>query len=115
MTNGAFGRTFTIRDGPSPDRKSVLVAGRTSRRSSSARPACGAFRAGDRPALARLARRAAPSARAAVLQAGQAFLPEAVGPFAARARANAYGFTGGLRRLPTDNHSCQPPPAVRPH
>ena len=42
--------------------------------------------------------------RAAVLQARQAFGFEAIDPFAHRARANAYGFTGGLRRLPTENH-----------
>src|SRR5262249_24856557 len=46
--------------------------------------------------------------RAAVLQARQAFLLEAITPFAAGARANACGFTGGLRRLPTDNHFGQP-------
>ena len=42
--------------------------------------------------------------RAAILQAGQAFGFEAIDPFTHRARANAYGFTGGLRRLPTENH-----------
>ena len=35
---------------------------------------------------------------------GQAFREIAVDPFAHRARANAYGFTDGLRRLPTENH-----------
>src|ERR1700716_2165249 len=42
--------------------------------------------------------------RAAVLQARHAFLVEAADPFAHRAQANTYGFTGGLRRLPTQNH-----------
>src|SRR5580698_5347681 len=42
--------------------------------------------------------------RAAILQAGQAFGFEAIDSFTHRARANAYGFTGGLRRLPTENH-----------
>ena len=42
--------------------------------------------------------------RATILQPGQAFLLEAAGPLAARARANACGFTGGLRRLPTEDH-----------
>ena len=42
--------------------------------------------------------------RAAILQAGQAFGIEAIDPFTHRARANAYGFTGGLRRLPAENH-----------
>jgi len=36
---------------------------------------------------------------AAILQAGQAFLLEAIAPFAAGARANACGLTGGLRRF----------------
>jgi hypothetical protein len=51
--------------------------------------------------------------RAAVLQAGRAFLSEAVDPFASRARANAYGVTGGLRRLPTENHFGQVLSTVR--
>ena len=51
--------------------------------------------------------------RAAILQPGQAFLLEAIAPFAAGARANACGFTGGLRRLPTDNHFGQPLSTVR--
>src|SRR5580692_9073746 len=42
--------------------------------------------------------------RAAILQAGQAFGFEAIDSFTHRARANAYGFTGGLRRLPAENH-----------
>src|SRR5713101_6613043 len=42
--------------------------------------------------------------RAAILQAGQAFALIALDPFAHRARANAYGFTDGPRRLPTENH-----------
>jgi len=42
--------------------------------------------------------------RAAVLQAGHAFGLVALDPFLHRARANAYGLTGGLRRLPTENH-----------
>jgi hypothetical protein len=46
-------------------------------------------------------------------KAGQAFLDEAITPFAARARANAGGFTGGLRRLPTDNHFGKPLSTVR--
>ncbi len=37
--------------------------------------------------------------RAAILQADQAFVFETIMPFAAGARANACGFTGGLRRL----------------
>src|SRR5258708_28611164 len=45
-----------------------------------------------------------PGPRGAILQAGQAFALIAVDPFAHRARANAYGFTNGLRRLPTENH-----------
>src|ERR1041384_3947434 len=51
--------------------------------------------------------------RAAILQPGQAFLLEAVAPFAAGARANACGFTGGLRRLPTEDHFGQPLSTVR--
>jgi len=43
-------------------------------------------------------------ARAAVAQAGQALGFEAIYPFTHCARANAYGFADGLRRLPTDNH-----------
>lgn len=39
--------------------------------------------------------------RAAILQPNQAFLLEAVAQFAAGARANACGFTGGLQRLTT--------------
>src|SRR5260370_34820279 len=42
--------------------------------------------------------------RAAVLQAGQAFLVEALDPLLHGARANAYGFSGGLRRLPAQHH-----------
>src|SRR5260370_27127764 len=42
--------------------------------------------------------------RAAIVQAAQAFGGVAVDPFAHRARANADGFTDGLRRLPTENH-----------
>jgi len=42
--------------------------------------------------------------RTAVTQAGQAFGFEAIHPFAHRARANAYGFADGLRRLPTEDH-----------
>src|SRR5258708_4037401 len=49
----------------------------------------------------------------AILEPGHPLLLEAVGPFAARARANAYGFTGGLRRLPADNHFGQPLSTVR--
>jgi hypothetical protein len=41
-----------------------------------------------------------PGPRTAILQAGQAFAIVAIDPFAHRARANAYGFTDGLRRLP---------------
>ncbi len=51
--------------------------------------------------------------RAAVLQAGQAFLFKALDPFTSRARANACGFTGGLRRLPTENHFGQVLSTVR--
>ena len=51
--------------------------------------------------------------RAAILQASQAFLLEAITPFAAGARANACGFTGGLRRLPTEDHFGQPLSTVR--
>jgi hypothetical protein len=54
-----------------------------------------------------------PGVQDAILQPGQAFLLEAIDPFAARARANAYGFTGGLRRLPTENHFGQPLSTVR--
>src|SRR5262245_13842831 len=46
--------------------------------------------------------------RAAILQAGQAFLLEAITPFAAGARAHACGFTGRLRRLPAEDHFGQP-------
>src|SRR5690349_7553665 len=42
--------------------------------------------------------------RAAILHASQAFGFEAIDPFPHRARANAYGCTDGLRRLPTENH-----------
>jgi hypothetical protein len=42
-------------------------------------------------------------ARTAVLQAHRTFF-EAIDPFLHRATANAYGFTDGLRRLPTENH-----------
>src|SRR4029077_4250069 len=42
--------------------------------------------------------------RAAIVQAGQAFAGVALDPFAHRARANPYGFTDGLRGLPTENH-----------
>src|SRR5258708_16869048 len=49
----------------------------------------------------------------AILEPGHPLLLEAVGPFAARARANAYGFTRGLRRLPADNHFGQPLSTVR--
>jgi len=45
--------------------------------------------------------------RVAVLQTRQPFLVEAYDPFTRRARANASGFTGGLRRLPTENHVDQ--------
>jgi hypothetical protein len=45
--------------------------------------------------------------RAAILQAGQAFAVVAIDPFTHRARANACGFTGGLRRLPSQNHFDQ--------
>jgi hypothetical protein len=41
----------------------------------------------------------------AVLQAGQAFGVEAINPFPHRARANTRGFTGGLRRLPAEDHT----------
>ena len=51
--------------------------------------------------------------RTAILQAGQAFLLEAITPFAAGAKANACGFTGGLRRLPTEDHFGQPLSTVR--
>jgi len=51
--------------------------------------------------------------RVAVLQTRQPFLVEAFDPFTRRARANASGFTGGLRRLPTDNHFGQPLSTVR--
>jgi hypothetical protein len=51
--------------------------------------------------------------RAAILQAGQAFLLEAITPFAAGARANACGFTGRLRRLPMGNHFDQPLSTMR--
>ena len=61
--------------------------------------ACDAF---DHIGRRRLAQPMRP--RAAILQAGRALLLEATGPFAARARANACGFTGGLRRLPTQDH-----------
>jgi hypothetical protein len=45
--------------------------------------------------------------RAAILQAGQAFPLIALDPLTNRARANACGFTDGLRRLPTQNHFDQ--------
>src|SRR5712664_3750980 len=46
--------------------------------------------------------------RAAVVQALQAFAGVATNPFTRGARANACGFTGGLRRLPAENHFDQP-------
>src|SRR5712664_804608 len=46
--------------------------------------------------------------RAAVVQALQAFAGVATNPFTRGARANACGFTGGLRRLPAANHFDQP-------
>ena len=46
--------------------------------------------------------------RAAVVQARQAFAEVATNPFTHGARANACGFTGGLRRLPPENHFDQP-------
>jgi hypothetical protein len=45
--------------------------------------------------------------RAAVLQAAQAFVVEAIDPFTHRARTNACGFTASLRRLSTENHFDQ--------
>src|SRR5262249_35331895 len=48
-----------------------------------------------------------------ILEPDQAFLLEAITPFAARARANACGVTGGLRRLPTKNHFGQPLSTMR--
>jgi hypothetical protein len=65
-----------------------------------------AFNALDRLRRRRLAQPMGP--RAAILQAGQAFAVVATDPFAAGARANACGFTGGLRRLPAENHFDQP-------
>jgi len=56
----------------------------------------------DRDPWRRLAQPLRP--RAAVLQAGQTFRFEAPDPLPHGARANAYGFTDGLRRLPTENH-----------
>jgi hypothetical protein len=41
---------------------------------------------------------------AAILQAAQAFRFEAIDPLLHRGWANAYGFTDGFRRLPTENH-----------
>jgi hypothetical protein len=57
-------------------------------------PATQAFDALDHLWQRRLAQPLGP--RAAILQAGQTFLIEAITPFAAGTRANAYGFTGGL-------------------
>src|SRR5215475_5232785 len=45
--------------------------------------------------------------RAAILQTGQAFSMEALDPFMHRARANACGFSDGLRRLPIAHHVDQ--------
>ncbi len=70
-----------------------------------------AFDAVDHRLWRRLAQPMGP--RVAILQAGQAFLLEALDPFTSRARANAYGVTGGLRRLPTQNHSDQVLSTVR--
>jgi hypothetical protein len=46
--------------------------------------------------------------RAAVVQALQAVADVATDPFTRSARANACGVTGGLRRLPAENHFDQP-------
>ncbi len=70
-----------------------------------------AFDALDHLRRRRLAQQMGPRAR--ILKPSQAFLLEAIAPFAAGARANACGFTGDLRRLPTDSHFGQPLSTVR--